>query len=130
MKTYLFLITLFFSVALSAQNTLLYSVSLDTITNTAADTIEFTPPTKNYDYVVDCHIKQAISGTDSLLVTLEESVDGTNWYLAAAANTLNTANAHDKETGTMYGRFHRLIVKGLATQSTSYVANFFYRRKD
>ena len=130
MKAFYTILLAFWWFAATAQNTLLYQPSMDTITNTGADTLTFTPPAKNYDFVIDLAIVEAISGTDSLTLTVQESVDNTYWWNSATAVTLNTATNTGKVSGTLYGKYQRAIITGKATQSTSYKTNFFYRRKD
>ena len=100
-------VCLFAAFGLSAQS--YYSrtlVTLDTITNTEADTA-----------------RTSLSGTANTTMVLQESNVSTGgaatWYTVATASgtgaTVTTISA-----ANLYGRRHRLILTGTGTQSTSY----------
>ena len=123
-------VCLFAAFGLSAQS--YYSrtlVTLDTITNTEADTILVGPSATSY-YTFSSNFayiyvlaRTSLSGTANTTMVLQESNVSTGgaatWYTVATASgtgaTVTTISA-----ANLYGRRHRLILTGTGTQSTSY----------
>lgn len=123
-------VCLFAAFGLSAQSYYSRSlVTLDTITNTEADTILVGPSASAYytfnsnfayNYVL---ARTSLSGTANTTMVLQESNVSTagtaTWYTVATASgtgaTVTTISA-----ANLYGRRHRLILTGTGTQSTSY----------
>ena len=129
-------VCLFAAFGLSAQSYYSRSlVTLDTITNTEADTVYVVTGSASplvaanatvfnsnfaYNYVLS---RTSLSGTANTTMVLQESnvsSSGTStWYVVATASgtgaTVTTVSA-----ANLYGRRHRLILTGTGTQSTSY----------
>lgn len=111
-------------------------VTLDTITNTEADTMYIvltgsasvysvanaTVFNSNfiYNYVIN---RTSLSGTANTTLVLQESnvkTGGTGtWYTVATASGTG-ATTTTISAANLYGRRHRLILTGTGTQSTSY----------
>ena len=111
------------------------SVTLDTITNTEADTVYVVTTSASplvagnaaifnsdfiYNYVLN---RTSLSGTANTTMVLQESnvsSGGTStWYTVSTAS--GTGATVTNVTGLhIYGRRHRLILTGTGTQSTSY----------
>lgn len=123
-------VCLFAAFGLSAQS--YYSrtlVSLDTITNSEADTILVGPSSTTYytfnsnfiyNYVLN---RTSISGTANTTMILQESNVSTGgastWYTVATASGTG-ATVTSISGANLYGRRHRLILTGTGSQNTSY----------
>lgn len=130
-------VCLFAAFGLSAQT--YYSrtlVTLDTITNSEADTIYVVLGTKAlteanatanpfnsnfaYNYVLN---RTSLSGTANTTMVLQESNVSTGgaatWYTVSTASGTG-ATVTSVSASNLYGRRHRLILTGTGTQSTSY----------
>lgn len=123
-------VCLFAAFGLSAQSYYSRSlVTLDTITNTEADTILVGPSASTY-YTFNSNFayiyvlaRTSLSGTANTTMVLQESNVSTGgaatWYtLATASGTGETITS--VSASNLYGRRHRLILTGTGTQSTSY----------
>lgn len=125
-----FFVCLFAAFGLSAQS--YYSrtlVTLDTITNTEADTILVGPSATSY-YTFNSNFayiyvlaRTSLSGTANTTMVLQESNVATGgaatWYTVATASGTG-ATVTSVSASNLYGRRHRLILTGTGTQSTSY----------
>ena len=121
---------LFMALGLSAQS--YYSrtlVTLDTITNTEADTILVGPSSTSY-YTFNSNFayiyvlaRTSLSGTANTTMVLQESNVSTGgastWYTVSTASGTG-ATVTSVSASNLYGRRHRLILTGTGTQSTSY----------
>lgn len=125
-----FFACLFMAFGLSAQS--YYSrtlVTLDTITNTEADTILVGPSAtshytfnSNFAYIYVLN-RTSLSGTANMTMVLQESNVATGgastWYTVSTASGTG-ATVTSVSASNLYGRRHRLILTGTGTQSTSY----------
>ena len=123
-------VCLFMALGLSAQS--YYSralVTLDTITDTEADTILVGPSSTSY-YTFNSNFayiyvlaRTSLSGTANTTMVLQESNVSTGgastWYTVATASGTG-ATVTSVSAANLYGRRHRLILTGTGTQSTSY----------
>ena len=123
-------VCLFAAFGLSAQS--YYSrtlVTLDTITNTEADTILVGPSATSY-YTFNSNFayiyvlnRTSLSGTANTTMVLQESNVATGgastWYTVSTASGTG-ATVTSVSASNLYGRRHRLILTGTGTQSTSY----------
>lgn len=123
-------VCLFMALGLSAQS--YYSrtlVSVDTITNTEADTILVGPSSTSY-YTFNSNFayiyvlaRTSLSGTANTTMVLQESNVSTGgastWYTVSTASGTG-ATVTSVSASNLYGRRHRLILTGTGTQSTSY----------
>jgi len=118
----------------TAQNVLLYTPAAGTITNTSADTLTFSLPTKNYDYLWSVQSTPS-TGTDSLNVVIEEAPCSScsTWKQVGSTDVTGgtgSINLITWQSGTLYGLRQRIIVTGVGTQSTTYSVYAVFRRKD
>ena len=123
-------VCLFMALGLSAQS--YYSralVTLDTITDTEADTILVGPSSTSY-YTFNSNFayiyvlaRTSLSGTANTTMVLQESNVSTGgastWYTVSTASGTG-ATVTSVSASNLYGRRHRLILTGTGTQSTSY----------
>ena len=96
-------------------------VTLDTITDTEADTITLSPNLFSfwkYNYVVQ---GDELSGTIDLLVTVQErnAPNSSIWYTIATDTVLADLEV-EVFTGDVYGTNQRVIITGSGTQSSEY----------
>lgn len=98
-------------------------VSLDTITNTEADTIPLALSLDKVSYKYNYGLtRTSLSGTANVTVILQESNETsgtTNWYTVATATGTGATNANISGAQN-YGVRQRIILTGSGTQSTSY----------
>ena len=123
-------VCLFAAFGLSAQSYYSRSlVTLDTITNTEADTILVGPSASTY-YTFNSNFayiyvlaRTSLSGTANTTMVLQESNVTTGgaatWYTVSTASGTG-ATVTSVSASNLYGRRHRLILTGTGTQSTSY----------
>lgn len=123
-------VCLFAAFGLSAQSYYSRSlVTLDTITNTEADTILVGPSASTY-YTFNSNFayiyvlaRTSLSGTANTTMVLQESNVSTGgaatWYTVSTASGTG-ATVTSVSASNLYGRRHRLILTGTGTQSTSY----------
>lgn len=123
-------VCLFAAFGLSAQSYYSRSlVTLDTITNTEADTILVGPSASTY-YTFNSNFayiyvlaRTSLSGTANTTMVLQESNVSTGgaatWYTVSTASGTG-ATVTSVSAANLYGRRHRLILTGTGTQSTSY----------
>ena len=123
-------VCLFAAFGLSAQSYYSRSlVTLDTITNTEADTILVGPSASTY-YTFNSNFayiyvlaRTSLSGTANTTMVLQESNVSTGgaatWYTVSTASGTG-ATVTSVPAANFYGRRHRLILTGTGTQSTSY----------
>lgn len=123
-------VCLFAALVLSAQTYYSRSlVTLDTITNTEADTVLVGPSATSY-YTFNSNFayiyvlaRTSLSGTANTTMVLQESNVSTagtaTWYTVATASGTG-ATVTSVSASNLYGRRHRLILTGTGTQSTSY----------
>lgn len=123
-------VCLFAAFGLSAQSYYSRSlVTLDTITNTEADTILVGPSASTY-YTFNSNFayiyvlaRTSLSGTANTTMVLQESNVSTGgaatWYTVSTASGTG-ATVTSVSASNIYGRRHRLILTGTGTQSTSY----------
>lgn len=125
-----FFVCLFAAFGLSAQS--YYSrtlVALDTITNSEADTILVGPSASTY-YTFNSNFayiyvlnRTSLTGTATTTMILQESNVSTGgaatWYTVATASGTG-ATTTSVSAANLFGRRHRLILTGGATQITSY----------
>lgn len=116
---------LFIFGAASAQKTGDYyskvMVTLDTITNTEADTINLGVnllSNYTYNYIIS---RTQLSGTANTTVKLQESneLTGSVWYDVATASGTGATVGIIQGANT-YGVRHRILITGTGTQSLSY----------
>lgn len=107
--------------------------NLDTITNTEIDTLTLTGQLSTlvsafqYNYAIK---RTSISGTANVKVYLDESAQTTgttNWYTIDSSSTTTATNATIR-AAYLYGKRHRLRVKGTGTQLTSYLIAANYKQ--
>ena len=96
-------------------------VTLDTITDTEADTITLSPNLFSfwkYNYVVQGN---ELTGTIDLLVTVQErnAPNSSIWYTIATDTVLADLEV-EVFTGDVYGTNQRVIITGSGTQSSEY----------
>jgi hypothetical protein len=123
-------VCLFAAIGLSAQSYYSRSlVTLDTITNTEADTILVGPSASTY-YTFNSNFayiyvlaRTSLSGTANTTMVLQESNVSTGgaatWYTVSTASGTG-ATVTSVSASNLFGRRHRLILTGTGTQSTSY----------
>ena len=123
-------VCLFAALGLSAQSYYSRSlVTLDTITNTEADTILVGPSASTY-YTFNSNFayiyvlaRTSLSGTANTTMVLQESNVTTGgaatWYTVSTASGTG-ATVTSVSASNLFGRRHRLILTGTGTQSTSY----------
>lgn len=123
-------VCLFAALGLSAQTYYSRSlVTLDSITNTEADTVLVGPSATSY-YTFNSNFayiyvlaRTSLSGTANTTMVLQESNVSTagtaTWYTVATASGTG-ATVTSVSASNLYGRRHRLILTGTGTQSTSY----------
>ena len=123
-------VCLFAAFGLSAQSYYSRSlVTLDTITNTEADTILVGPSASTY-YTFNSNFayiyvlaRTSLSGTANTTMVLQESNVTTGgaatWYTVSTASGTG-ATVTSVSASNLFGRRHRLILTGTGTQSTSY----------
>ena len=124
----------------SGNRTYKYSASLDTLTNTANDTInidELLTSQWTYNWQINC---TNISGTTNIIAILQESNNNSNWYeverdTAATTEILRlhgselNADPDNNVLGYVKGLYQRLILDGGGTHSTSYTVDCVMKKE-
>lgn len=134
----LFLLTFAGGLRTTSLDAYEYSWSLDTISNTANDTLTISDIQNSnwqYNFTAAC---TEISGTTDLIFILQESneTSGTNWYelerdtIGATGISRLHGSSNSDGIGHVKGRRLRIIVDGDAgaTQSTSYNADLTLKK--
>lgn len=131
---YLVLLLLFVSISVTSQAQHIHTLfAADTITNTEADTLNWTS-NFNPGHYISCHCEYTeLSGTSDVDQILEGSQDGgTQWFVIDTDTLVNGVNAAEIYQFSGYtsnnAKRYRVRLVGAGTQSLRYRCSLAVRR--